>query len=49
MRGDFPYLAADGAMRVFVTGATGLIGRRLVTALLARGDAVVALSRKANA
>ncbi len=32
-------------MNVFVTGGTGLIGRRLVTALLARGDSVVSLSR----
>jgi uncharacterized protein (TIGR01777 family) len=32
-------------MRVAVAGATGLIGRRLVAALLARGDSVVALSR----
>jgi uncharacterized protein (TIGR01777 family) len=33
-------------MKVFVTGGTGLIGRRLITALLARGDTVVSLSRK---
>lgn len=33
-------------MRVFVTGSTGLIGRRVVQALLAREDAVVPLSRK---
>jgi uncharacterized protein (TIGR01777 family) len=33
-------------MRVFVTGATGLVGRRLVPALLARGDQVVALTRR---
>jgi hypothetical protein len=33
-------------MRVFVTGSRGLIGRRLVSALLARGDAVVPLSRR---
>lgn len=33
-------------MRTFVTGASGLIGRRLVAALLARGDTVVSLSRK---
>jgi uncharacterized protein (TIGR01777 family) len=31
--------------RVTVTGATGTIGRRVVAALLARGDGVVALSR----
>lgn len=33
-------------MRVFLTGSTGLIGRRLTDALLARGDSVVSLSRK---
>lgn len=33
-------------MKVLVTGATGLIGRELCAALLARGDAVVALSRR---
>lgn len=33
-------------MRITVTGATGLIGRRLVAALLARGDEVTALSRR---
>lgn len=32
-------------MKVFITGATGLIGVRLVHALLARGDQIVALSR----
>jgi uncharacterized protein (TIGR01777 family) len=32
-------------VRVTVTGATGLIGRRLVTALAARGDEVTVLSR----
>src|SRR5690242_12000231 len=35
-------------MRVAVTGATGLIGRPLVRALLDRGDEVVALSRDAQ-
>ena len=34
-------------MRVVVTGATGMIGRSLVSALLARGEDVVALSRDA--
>jgi uncharacterized protein (TIGR01777 family) len=34
-------------MRVVVTGATGLIGPRLVAALLRRGDEVVVLSRDA--
>lgn len=33
-------------MRVFVTGATGLVGSRLVDALKARGDTVFALSRR---
>lgn len=33
-------------MRVFVTGATGLVGRALVPALAARGDEVLALSRR---
>ncbi len=32
-------------MRVFVTGGTGLIGRRLVRRLAARGDPVVVLTR----
>jgi len=32
-------------MRIFVTGGTGLIGRRLVIDRLERGDAVVVLSR----
>lgn len=34
-------------MKVFVTGSTGLIGRRLVRALLVRGDSVLSLSRRA--
>lgn len=32
-------------MRVFITGGTGLIGTRLVTALLERGDQAVVLTR----
>lgn len=36
-------------MKIFVTGATGMIGSRLVAALAARGDQVVALSRNAAA
>ena len=32
-------------MRIFVTGASGLIGRRLCAALVARGDEVVGLTR----
>jgi uncharacterized protein (TIGR01777 family) len=36
-------------MHVFVTGATGLIGRGLCRALVARGDRVTALSRAPNA
>ena len=35
-------------MRVVVSGATGMIGRALVSALLARGEEVVALSRDAE-
>jgi uncharacterized protein (TIGR01777 family) len=35
-------------MRVAVTGATGVLGRALVGALLARGDEVAALSRDAD-
>jgi len=35
-------------MRVVVTGATGMIGRSLVSTLLARGEEVVALSRDAG-
>ncbi len=34
-------------MRVFVTGGTGLVGRRLVRALTGRGDEVVVLTRRA--
>src|SRR5262245_54142154 len=33
-------------MTILVTGATGLVGTRLVTALLARGDRVIADSRR---
>ncbi len=36
-------------MRVFVTGGTGLVGSRLIPRLLARGDQVVALSRRPDA
>ena len=36
-------------MRVFVTGGTGLVGRRLIRALRKRGDDVVVLSRRSNA
>jgi dihydroflavonol-4-reductase len=35
--------------RVFVTGGTGLLGTALITALLERGDQVVALARSADA
>ncbi len=35
-------------MRVFVTGGTGLVGRRLVRRLVGRGDEVVVLSRSAD-
>ena len=34
-------------MRVFVTGGTGLVGRRIVERLRNRGDAVVVLTRSA--
>jgi uncharacterized protein (TIGR01777 family) len=33
-------------MRVFITGGTGLVGRRLVARLCGRGDEVVVLSRR---
>lgn len=35
-------------MRVFITGASGFIGRRLVRELLRRGDTVLALTRKSQ-
>src|SRR5689334_16837633 len=35
-------------MRVFLTGGTGLIGRRLTRELIARGDTPVILSRQAD-
>jgi uncharacterized protein len=35
-------------MRVFVTGASGFVGRRLIRELLRRGDSVVALTRRAR-
>jgi uncharacterized protein len=35
-------------MRVFITGGTGMIGRRLVQRLLARGDVPVILSRNSD-
>lgn len=35
-------------MRLFVTGATGLVGRRLVRRLYERGDQAVVLSRRAS-
>src|SRR5262245_31458363 len=37
------------AMRVFVTGGTGMVGRRLIPLLLRRGDQVKVLSRRAAA
>jgi uncharacterized protein (TIGR01777 family) len=35
-------------MRIFLTGGTGLVGRRLVPRMLERGDNVVLLSRRAG-
>src|SRR4051794_9741741 len=35
-------------MRIFVTGGTGLVGRRLVKSLVERGDQVTVLSRHAG-
>ena len=35
-------------MTVFVTGATGLVGRHLMAALTTRGDTIVAMSRSAR-
>jgi uncharacterized protein (TIGR01777 family) len=35
-------------MRIFVTGGTGLVGRRLIKALAGRGDEVVLLTRRPN-
>jgi uncharacterized protein (TIGR01777 family) len=35
-------------MRVFITGGTGLVGRRLVKQLVGRGDEVVLLTRRPN-
>jgi uncharacterized protein len=42
-------MAANGGRRVVVTGATGVIGRALVSALRARGDEPVALTRDVQA
>src|SRR6202030_4076936 len=36
-------------MRIFLTGGTGLIGRRLTRLLLERGDQPVVLTRRADA
>ncbi len=33
-------------MRIFVTGGTGLIGRRLIRRLMERGDQLVILTRR---
>jgi dihydroflavonol-4-reductase len=40
---------ASASGRVFVTGGTGLLGTALITALLERGDQVVALARSPEA
>ncbi len=42
-------LKMEPMARVFVSGGTGLIGAALITSLLARGDAVVALARSDDA
>jgi uncharacterized protein len=39
-------LPRDSLMRVFVTGGTGLIGSRLISRLMQRGDWVVLLTRR---
>jgi hypothetical protein len=39
----------EANVRAFITGGTGLIGRRLVGELLARGDSVAVLTRDAGA
>ena len=35
-------------MKIVVTGATGFLGKPIVTALLARGDEITVLSRDAQ-
>lgn len=47
--GPGPRPAPGAPWRVFVTGASGLVGTRLRDELLARGHEVVALSRRARA
>src|ERR1700743_100321 len=39
-------MGRTGSMRVLLTGSTGFIGRELAKALSARGDRVVAVSRR---
>src|SRR5262245_36752932 len=39
---------SETRMKIFVTGATGVIGRRAVPLLLARGHSVTALVRQAS-
>src|SRR5262245_35553675 len=39
---------AGGSLTVFLTGATGYVGRRLAVELLRRGHSVIALARKGS-
>src|SRR5262245_26406539 len=43
-----PYLTGGAQMKIFVAGGTGAIGRPLMAALLAKGHALVALTRSSE-
>lgn len=45
-KGSADHFDAEVAMRVFITGGTGMVGRRLVPELARRGDVAVVLSRR---